>query len=31
MQPSMDSHESFLKDGMNISGAVAIVHATTEK
>ena len=31
MQPSIDSQDSFLKDGMNISGAVATVHATTEK
>lgn len=31
MQPSMDSQDSFLKDGMNINGAVARVHTTTEK
>ena len=30
MQPSRDSHDSFLKDGMNISGNVATVPTITE-
>lgn len=30
MQPSRDSHDSFLKDGMNIRGNVATVPTTTE-
>lgn len=31
IQPSIDSQDSFLKDGMNINGAVARVQTTTEK